>query len=36
MFFYIGSECPVQALKQVAPKLFLDHGWKQKNEIFNI
>lgn len=34
MFFYIGSECPVQALKQVAPKLFLDHGWKQKNEIW--
>lgn len=32
MFFYIGSECPIKALTQVEPKLFLDQGWKNIND----
>lgn len=34
MFFYIGSECPIKALTQVEPNLFLDHGWKCKDDIW--
>lgn len=32
MFFYIGNKC--ELLKQVRPKLFLDDGWKEQNNIY--
>jgi hypothetical protein len=34
MFFYIGDDCPITALTQVEPKLFLDQGWNQKSGIW--
>jgi hypothetical protein len=34
MFFYIGTNCPVQALNEVQPNLFLDKGWKEKYGIW--
>lgn len=29
MFFYIGDDCPIKALKQVEPSLYLDEGWNE-------
>lgn len=29
MFFYIGDDCPIKALKQVEHRLFLDEGWNE-------
>lgn len=34
MFFYIGSNCPIQAMNKVSDRLFLDGGWKQKDNIW--
>ena len=34
MFFYIGDNCPINSMKQVEPRLFLDEGWNQKNGIW--
>lgn len=34
MFFYIGDNCPLTALKQVEPRLFLDDGWNHKSGIW--
>jgi hypothetical protein len=34
MFFYIGTNCPIQALNEVQPNLFLDKGWKEKHGIW--
>jgi len=34
MFFYIGTNCPIQALNEVQPNLFLDNGWKERYGIW--
>jgi hypothetical protein len=31
MIFYIGDDCPLQALVQFESRLFLDKGWKHKS-----
>lgn len=34
MFFYLGTNCPIQALTEVQPGIFLDKGWKEKYGIW--
>lgn len=34
MFFYIGATCPIKALTEVQPGIFLDKGWKEKYGIW--
>lgn len=34
MFFYIGDNCPINAMKQVEPRLFLDEGWSNLDGIW--
>ena len=34
MIFYIGNNCPATSLVQVEPRLFLDQGWNQYENIW--
>jgi hypothetical protein len=34
MFFYIGDNCPINSMKQVQPRLFLDEGWSHLDGIW--
>lgn len=34
MFFYLGTNCPIQALTEVQPGIFLDKGWSEKYGIW--
>ena len=34
MFFYIGEYSPIQALRKVSERLYLDEGWNQIDNIW--